>query len=288
MRGPLPLRVPARHRPARAAATPNPTIAGTSSMPPRRARSCAPPSTKGGNRRPRRTSSAPVPFGPPNLCAVTEQRSALSAEKSTGTCPAAAHASTWTMTSRSLRTVGDLGRRLERAHLVVGELHRDQRGVGADRVEHLAGVEPAGAVHTDRGDVGSRRPGTRFQDRRVLDRGGHDVSAAVTRDRTPDRGVHRLGAARREHHLSRSCAEERGDGLARLLDRDPCRRDPPRGDVPDRRDARGGTATSRRAPRGGGARTTRDRGRRGALQTRATHWSSPSGRLDSNRGDVSP
>ena len=136
-----------------AAATPKPTIAGTSSMPPRRARSCAPPSTNGGNRRPRRTSSAPVPFGPPNLCAVTEQRSAPRAAKSTGACPAAAHASTWTRTPRS-RACRDDGRgRLERADLVVGELHRDERGVGPDRVEHLVGVEPTGAVDTDRGDV---------------------------------------------------------------------------------------------------------------------------------------
>ena len=40
-----------------------------------------------GSRSPRRTSSAPAPFGPPNLCAVTEQRSAPSAAKSTGDVP---------------------------------------------------------------------------------------------------------------------------------------------------------------------------------------------------------
>ena len=84
-----------------AAAAPKPTMAGTSSSPPRRARSCAPPTTNGGSRRPRRTSSAPAPFGPPNLCALTEHRSAPRAPKSTGTCPAAMHASTWTSTPRS-------------------------------------------------------------------------------------------------------------------------------------------------------------------------------------------
>ena len=77
-----------RPRPSRstaAHAAPNPTHAGTFSMPARRARSCAPPTSNGSRRRPRRTSSAPAPFGPPSLCAVTEQRSASSARKSTGT-----------------------------------------------------------------------------------------------------------------------------------------------------------------------------------------------------------
>ena len=93
--------------------------------------------------------------------------------------------------------------------------------------------------------------------------------AAVTRERTPDRGVDRLGTARREHHLARSRAEERGDGLPRLFDRDPRARDLRRADGPDRRGARGGTAASRRAPRDGAARTTRGRGRRGARRARA-------------------
>ena len=79
------------------------------------------------------------------------------AEKSTGACPAAAHASTWTMTSRSRACSTTSADRLERADLVVGELHRDQRGVGPDRVEHLAGIEPAGAIDADRGDVRARR-----------------------------------------------------------------------------------------------------------------------------------
>src|SRR6266536_423229 len=98
------MRASASRRPSpssSAAAAPNPTIAGTSSSPPRRARSCAPPTTNGGNRRPRRTSSAPAPFGPPNLCALTEQRSGPRASKSTGMCPAAMHASTCTSTPRS-------------------------------------------------------------------------------------------------------------------------------------------------------------------------------------------
>ena len=88
------------HRRLAVHAAPKPTIAGTFSMPPRRARSCAPPTTNGGNRSPRRTSSAAAPFGPPSLWAVTEQRSAPSAAKSTATWPAAAHASTCTSAPR--------------------------------------------------------------------------------------------------------------------------------------------------------------------------------------------
>ena len=202
--------------PIAAHAAPKPTIAGTFSMPARRARSCAPPTTNGGMRSPRRMSKAPAPFGPPNVCAVTEHRSAPSAPKSTGTWPAAAHASTWTTApapSRRARAQGhDLVDRLQRADLVVGELHRDEHGVGPDRGRDLVGVEPTEPVDADDGDVvGATRD--RVEHGRVLDRGGDDVtpparSAARRRTaRSEDRGVDRLGAAGREDHLPRSGAE---------------------------------------------------------------------------------
>ena len=54
---------------ASAAATPSPAIAGTFSVPARRLRSCRPPVMCGISRTPRRIHSAPMPFGPPNLCA---------------------------------------------------------------------------------------------------------------------------------------------------------------------------------------------------------------------------
>ena len=76
-----------RGRPPRTRRRTRPTRARLS-MPARRARSCAPPTSERiENRSPRRTSSAPAPFGPPSLCAVTEQRSASSARKSTGDVP---------------------------------------------------------------------------------------------------------------------------------------------------------------------------------------------------------
>ena len=49
------------------AAAPQPTMAGTFSNPARRARSWSPPTSSGGKRSPRRTSSAPTPGGPPIL-----------------------------------------------------------------------------------------------------------------------------------------------------------------------------------------------------------------------------
>ena len=53
-------------------------------MPARRARSWSPPRSSGSRRRPRRTSSAPVPGGPPSLWPLTDSRSAPSAPKSIG------------------------------------------------------------------------------------------------------------------------------------------------------------------------------------------------------------
>ena len=63
-------------------AAPKPTHAGTFSMPaaPRPLLRAA-DERAARTRSPRRTSSAPAPFGPPSLCAVTEQRSAPSARE---------------------------------------------------------------------------------------------------------------------------------------------------------------------------------------------------------------
>ena len=99
------------------------------------------------------------------------------------------------------------------------------------------------------------------------------------RERAPDRGVHRLGARRREHDLARPRTEERGDLLARVFERDP--RHPPFGVQP---------AGIGRGARGGyGSIASSTAGRRGAddawsryacgRHTRVTQCSSPPGRL---------
>ena len=141
----------------------------------------------GGKRRPRRTSSAAAPLGPPNLCAVTDTRSAPSAAKSTGTWPAAAHASTCTVMprSRAAATTAAAGCSVPTSWLasctvtsVVSSRHRG---------EHRGGVVAAEAVDADLGDRARAAARDRFEHRGVLDRGGDDVPAAGARAarRTP-------------------------------------------------------------------------------------------------------
>ena len=77
------------------AATPNPTIAATFSVPARSCRSWGPPVSSERRRTPRRTQSAPTPPGPPSLCAESERRSTPSALTSSGSRPAACTASVW-------------------------------------------------------------------------------------------------------------------------------------------------------------------------------------------------
>ena len=187
----------------------------------------------------------------------------------------------------------DGGRRLQGADLVVGELDRHQCGVGADRADHLVGVEAPDAVDADLGDREPVGAPAGVEDRGVLDRRGDDVTVPGARERTPDRGVDRLGAARREHHFARAGAEQRRDLLARGLDRDARRRGLRRAVARDHRGGRGDTAASPRTRCGrSGDDDAWSRYARAtgccSRQTRATQWSSPSGRLVSNCGDVSP
>ena len=142
-----------------------------------------------------------APFGPPNLWPVTEQRSAPERARSRpATCPAAAHASTWTIDAPLARTVDDVGRRLQRPHLVVGELHRHRarcRG-GSRRAPRRRRTDRARSTPTV-GDVRRRLPArTRRAPPSARPRWSRRASAAVDAcHRAPDRGVHRLGAARR-------------------------------------------------------------------------------------------
>ena len=68
----------------------------------------------------------------------------------TATWPTAAHASTCTIAPAARAAAHDLGGRLQRADLVVGELHRDEHRVGPDRGRDLGRVEAAGRVDADR------------------------------------------------------------------------------------------------------------------------------------------
>ena len=153
-----------------------PTAAATFSSPARRLRSWAPPRWNGGIRRPRRTRRAPMPLGPPNLWAVTEQRSAPRAAKSMGRCPAAAQASTW-VRHAPLPNGGHHGRRgLDGPHLVVGQLHGHQRRLRPDPGQHRGRVEPAQPV--DAGHGHPTGPVGGLEDGGVLDGEVDDVDSA--------------------------------------------------------------------------------------------------------------
>ena len=125
-------------------------------------------------------------------------------------------------------------------------------------------------------------------------RGGRPrLRRATAGDGAPHRGVDRLGARRREHDLARSGAEQRGDLLAALLDRDPG--DLALGVHPSRVGVVVAEIGEHRLERRRAQRRRRRVVEIGAShgpapwdQTRATQWSSPSGRLASNCGDVSP
>ena len=67
---------PSRSRAVASAAAAIATMPATFSVPARRSRSCGPPRRMGRSTAPPRTTSAPIPFGPPNLWALTLTRSA--------------------------------------------------------------------------------------------------------------------------------------------------------------------------------------------------------------------
>ena len=94
-------------------------------------------------RRPRRTSSTPMPAGPPNLWPLTDSRSAPRAPRSIGHV-ADGLGGVDVHQHAALAAGGDhLGHGLQGADLVVAPLEVHQRGVGADGVQQLVGVDPA-------------------------------------------------------------------------------------------------------------------------------------------------
>ncbi len=75
------------------AAAAMPTAPATSAVPERMSRSCPPPCNNGTHVTSRRSSNAPTPGGPPNLCAATLIADSPLAAKSTGSWPTACTAS---------------------------------------------------------------------------------------------------------------------------------------------------------------------------------------------------
>ena len=97
---------------------PTPGSAPTFSSPARRARSWSPPSNSGSSRRPRRTSNAPMPTGPPSFGRADRHQVDARVRRSRsgrGRRPAAA--STWRSTPRAWHSADHLVDRLQRRRL---------------------------------------------------------------------------------------------------------------------------------------------------------------------------
>ena len=166
----------------------------TFSNPARRARSWSPPTSSGGSRSPRRTSSAPMPGGPPILWALTLSRSAPRSRR-----------------RRPARARRPARRRRGRAHLGRGTRPRPRRPAapcrprgcptaggrarcrGGSRPISSAAIDATGASQPTDGHVvaGRRQP-----DRGVLDGRDDDVVRTA-----------RLGGA--EHRRARSTRSRR-------------------------------------------------------------------------------
>ena len=241
-------------------------------------------------------AARPRPWARRTCGAVTEQRSAPSAPKSTATWPAAAQASTCTTTSRARAAATTAAAGCSVPTSWLASCTRHQRGVGPDGRRR---------PRRDRSDRAGRRrrwsPRSRRAPRR---RAPHECSTAVVttcaappRASAPHTAVFTASVpVDGEHDLARPGAEA-APRPARAPSRPrPGWRVPRRAAGRGRRGGRAGRGASPRARPVAAARTTRGRGRRAPRrrpsatrrQTRATQWSSPSGRLVSNCGDVSP
>ena len=101
---------------------------------------------------------------------------------------------------------GDLGDRLDRADLVVGEHDRDQDRLVVERRLELVGVDPAVAIDRQLDDLEAEllEVAEGVADGVMLDRRGHDPVAAALAGpgRALEREVVRLGAAGREDDLA--------------------------------------------------------------------------------------
>ena len=133
-------------------------------------------------------------------------------------------ASTWKTTPLRVRTpCGDLGDRLDRADLVVGEHDRDQDRLVVECRLELVGIDPAVAVDRQLDDLEAEllEVAQRVADRVVLDRRGDDPVAAPLAGpgRALQREVVRLGAAGREDDLATLGIETLRDALVGVVER---------------------------------------------------------------------
>jgi hypothetical protein len=143
-------------------------------------RSWRPPVICAINRVPRRTHSAPVPFGPENLWPENGQQ--IHAERRDVERQLAGRLHGVRVEQRTARVGdrGELGDRLDGADFVVGEHHRHQRGAIGDHGGQGIWRHDAGSIDSEPADVpAAAGEGPRgLQDRFVLDGADHEMPPA--------------------------------------------------------------------------------------------------------------
>ena len=232
---------------------------GRFSLPPRRPRSCPPPTQRGASRAPGRSHSAPAPRGPCSLCAesgdaVRAQRArpqARQAERLHGV-DVQVGALRSPRPAPSRRAISATGCRVPSslftsitATTAVSGAHRGGHGLGAD---DAVGV---GRDDVERQALAAERLGA-AHDRGVLERADDEVAPPGGARRPQHAQGVRLGSAAGEQHLARPDVQRRRHLAARL----PARAPPPR---PARAPRRGwrqlarGRRAARPAPRRSGS-----------------------------------
>ncbi len=199
-----PARATSSDRPAAAAvaAAANPTAPATSCVPLRRSRSCPPPSCWASSATPARTTSAPVPTGPPHLCEASVTRSAGAAASRTSSQLSAWAASVWsTARGARARTSSAIS---ASGWMVPTSLLTSTTETSATSSSSAAGegfeVDEAATVDAD--DAAPRRL-HRVEHRVVLDRRAHH-RAATRAEHPTHRQVVGLGAAAGEARSHRA------------------------------------------------------------------------------------
>ena len=113
-----------------------------------------------------------------------------------------------------------LRHRLHHARLVVGEHHRHQPRVVAERVDDGGRRNFAAARrrHDGHGVAATLELAGRLEHRRMLDGRCDNVVAVASRNRAEDSGIVRLGAAARKDDFPRGRADQQRHRLAGVLD----------------------------------------------------------------------
>ena len=227
-------RTSSRRSAASGPAVANAATAGTSSVPERTSRSCPPPCSSGHRRcTSRRSSSAPMPYGPPTLWPVTVIASSPLAAKSTrpGRTPGPRRSAAGRRTRAQRRRVRGSAKIVPTsllAHITVTRATSSGSRSSASR--SVCGMHPA--VGVDRQPLDPRRPRARRASATASSTAWCSTGLASTRVRAGSAArraqyrplTARLSASvppRGEHDLAGPGAERRGERLPGLLDGTP-------------------------------------------------------------------